>query len=499
MGKVKDKAEAGDTYHNRYSPDSPYKGNKDYKKLAKKCAVCGTTTGPFDLHHTSNNREDLKSGKGLRVLCRSCHRKLHAKLNGGKGALIVSNAARIIDDPKTMASQAIAKEHKNSDLMFVEYILCHEGANANKDRFLTDDMIASAHTAINKPVNWEHTLNNIGVIVESKFVSAKNIEEEAKAYYSKIDPLEKDFIVCKAVLWEYKHPNECRVMRERADASKLFFSMENLFGVAKCSVCGGEFSSVFDYCDHLLNRRQSDGTDRIFVDSNFVGAAVAKVPADSYAGTLSIAGIVEEDMLDIDIDKYNKLIINDREGDAEMGDKVITVVDRDSKEFQEALASALDKEVEKLKLDSNTEAMKAELAKAKEEFNSLNAKVTEADKEKEAVAKELADFKTAIAQKEIAIARMDVLTEKGIAVEDNKEFVNLSIASMNEDTFHAFIGLLEEVKEIAVASVKVTKTEEKDPVKESAEVAIASKVTKEDGDKESSVIDQVLKNALGME
>lgn len=281
---MKNIVKAGDTYHNRFSQDSPYLGNKKYKKFPKKCSKCGTTKGPFDLHHIDGDRNNTNRSN-LRVLCRSCHRKLH----DGGGEQVVSSAARIIDDPQNELSKAIAKNHKNSDLMYVEYILCHADVNANKDRFVSDDLSESAETAINKPINWEHKDKNIGVIYESRFIEIEKLSEKDKNYFASFDPLEKDFVVCRAAIWEYKHPIEARIMRERAEANKLYFSMENNFGKSSCSVCNEVFDSVFDYCDHLLTRNRGGNAERIFIDSNFIGAAIVRNPADDKAVTLALA------------------------------------------------------------------------------------------------------------------------------------------------------------------------------------------------------------------
>jgi hypothetical protein len=218
-------------------------------------------------------------------LCRSCHRKLH----DGKGQEIISSAARVIEDPQTDASKAIAKDHKNSDLMHVEFILCHATVNANKDTFTSEDLGESATTAVNKPLNWEHRDKNIGVIYEGKFIKIDGIAEADKEYFSKIDPLEHDFVVCRAAVWSYKYPEEANIMKDRAEKGTLFFSMENKFEKATCSICNETFTSFFNYCDHLLGRRNIEGAQRIFVNSNFVGAGVVKNPADKFAGMLAMA------------------------------------------------------------------------------------------------------------------------------------------------------------------------------------------------------------------
>lgn len=282
---------ADDTYHSRFAADRKHnKGDKQFKPLKKKCVKCGTTSGQLDIDHKDGNRKN-NNRSNLRYICRSCHRKMHAERNGGRGEIerIISTAARIISDPQTQESQAVASAHKNSDLMHVEYILCHATRNENNDRFTPEDMSESTHTAIFKPINWEHKNQNIGTIYEAKYVPINNLAEADKEYFANFDPLEHDFIVVKAAIWEYKHPMEARIMRDRAAENKLFFSMENAFGKAKCSKCEEVFDNVFQYCDHLLQRQKTGEADRIFIDSNFVGSAVTKNPADIHAGTLALA------------------------------------------------------------------------------------------------------------------------------------------------------------------------------------------------------------------
>lgn len=274
---------AGDTYHNRFAPDRKHNKGSNYKPLKKKCSRCGTTSGQLDIHHKDGNRNN-NNRSNLTYMCRSCHRSKH------DNASILSSAARIIDDPNTKASKEIAKAHANDDLMYVEFILCHANTNKNKDRFTSEDMAQSAHTAVNKPINWEHTNKNIGVIFDSKFVSIANLEDSDRDYYGKVDPLKDDFIVCQAAIWEYKNPEEARIMRSRNESGLLFFSMENKFGSAQCSECNEVYSSVYDYCDHLLSRRHpNSNAARTFVNSNYVGAGVVGGPGDPDAKTLALA------------------------------------------------------------------------------------------------------------------------------------------------------------------------------------------------------------------
>lgn len=269
---------AGDTYHNRYSKDRQYnKKSKKYKPLPNKCSHCGTTKGPFDIHHKDGNRKNFKRSN-LTVLCRSCHRKLHD--GGGKGsanASILYAEGIIVEQPSNLKKlqDAIGSE-KTDDLMLVEFKLCHAGINNNMDEFLEDEMEKGYKTIRYKPIDWEHTTQNIGVVYDSEFVKAT--EEETS------------YIKCYGYIWKYKHPTEAQATYQRYIDGNLTFSMETWFDKAECSECKGEFKKPDKYCDHLLSRYETHAVSRKLHGLNFGGAGIVKKPADKKAtGDLVVA------------------------------------------------------------------------------------------------------------------------------------------------------------------------------------------------------------------
>lgn len=276
--------QAGDTYHNRYSKDRQYnkkgKNSKRYKPLPKKCARCGTTKGPFDLHHKDGNRKNSKRSD-LQVLCRSCHRKLHdggAKANVAQASNVFVDV-EIVEKPSRpeILNQAMGKE-KPEDLMLVEFKLCHAGVNNNLDEFLQDEMSKSYETAKFKPINWEHSDKNIGVIYDSQFVEGSDDE--------------KSYIKCSGYIWKYKFPEESAEMYSRYVKGSLTFSMETYFKKAECSACNELFEKSDDYCEHLMGRYVDRKTSRKLHDINYGGAGVVKNPADEDAtGDLIVASL----------------------------------------------------------------------------------------------------------------------------------------------------------------------------------------------------------------
>ena len=166
--------------------------------------------------------------------------------------------------------------------------MCHTGANSNKDYFTDDELRASASTPEKKPINWEHSSKNIGVIYASQFIDVATLKEEERANFGIASEV-TNFIVCKGVIWKYKFPTEAREIKARHDKGQLFFSMETWFKEAECSDCHATFTKEKFYCEHLASRKASGSkTNRILKDCNFGGGGVVRNPADKGATSLSL-------------------------------------------------------------------------------------------------------------------------------------------------------------------------------------------------------------------
>jgi hypothetical protein len=202
---------------------------------------------------------------------------MHAKKNGGKGHVVEIISKGSIFEPTDQDKALAGENHHNTDIMHVKFELCHTGANKNKDGFINDEMEKGFSTAVYKPLNWEHTTENIGVIYDAQ------IDKSESGSYT---------IVAKAKVWKHKHPERARAIAERYGDNNLYFSMETYFQKAKCSVCSEEFASQADYCDHLNARMQANAGQEVIrnlIGLNFVGAGVVKNPADIHSVGLALA------------------------------------------------------------------------------------------------------------------------------------------------------------------------------------------------------------------
>lgn len=437
----------GDTYRNRYWKGSGHNKGK-YKKLKKKCAKCGKTSGMLDIHHKSGHRKDLKTGKGLQVLCRSCHRKLHQGKGNSSGELdltgykryeiaIASSDIFILEenevDRKAIASAGMEKQ---KDLMYVRFVLVHEGANKNRDFFTRDDLKAAANTPVHKAVNWEHKEPCIGTIYKSAYV-----EVEDSSFASATKDGKRGCIVCDAVIWKQRFPALAKEMIDRHEKDCLRFSMETYFGSCSCTECNEVFASRdYDegqYCEHLNYRKAvssagGNSAYRRLHDNVFTGTGVVRNPADVDAESLALAEEQREEARKLDEIKMTKA------------------------EFEAKLAEAVKAAIEDYKLKN--EADKA-LSAAQADNEALKAKLVEADntiaKLKEEGEKSQAALKELEAKISVAKAvseRMKVLAEAGLTIPSDQEELKTLHEAVAEYTDKGFNMFVETVKKAAAAS-----------------------------------------------
>ncbi len=200
---------------------------------------------------------------------------------------LLSIASKIIDTPKNITEklvQADKIENPNEDLLYLEFVLCHEGANENRDGFLLSELQDNVNTVKFKDLNVEHSDRIVGCIYDGVL-----IEKEADASYAFQGGF-RPHIVCSAVVYQFKFPEVAQDLRDKHGMGNLRFSMETWYTSAQCSECDESFEAGTDYCDHLNNRfTQGSAVTRWLRGITFGGAGIVENPADPDASSISVA------------------------------------------------------------------------------------------------------------------------------------------------------------------------------------------------------------------
>jgi hypothetical protein len=432
---------------------------------------------------------------------------------------LFSTAASIIEpdvDSDSQIREKLVKANKlektDEDLLHVRFILCHEGANNNKDGFMLSELQENYETAVYKDINVEHTDKIVGVITASRFIDKP--EDASFASMAKAEDF-KPHIECDAVIYKYKFPEVADEVVLRHSLGSLRFSMETWFNAAKCDKCDAEFVAAEDYCDHLANRF-AEGSDetRWLVGITFGGAAVVENPADKDAKGLSVAQLSEFDLdwiiPNMDLDDLEKLtmglverlkmddlvdenklkerltnILNNlsvltmaSESDADKntnntkGEYTMPFEFASEKEMlasdivQDAIETALaersaeqDTEDRISKAEEAVEQKEQELVAKEEELTAANERADNAEKE-------LADYKEAQAKKELIADRYNELSEAGVKFPEDEEKLTSAkdrLGEMDETAYADYKEmLLANISEKAEASEQEEEAEEEE-------------------------------------
>jgi hypothetical protein len=167
-----------------------------------------------------------------------------------------------------------------SDLMYITFALAHVGINKNRHEFLESEIRAAVATPVHKLLNWQHGEPNIGCITNSMIIEERETEPLHVAVAGAIS--------CR------KYPEFAEEIKNRYINKNLFTSMEAYFKTARCNICGGEFESQYDYCEHLRGIKfgspKYPSAAQQLIGLCFAGAAVA---VDKPADELSIVSNIK--------------------------------------------------------------------------------------------------------------------------------------------------------------------------------------------------------------
>jgi hypothetical protein len=184
---------------------------------------------------------------------------------------------KILVNCKSIA--AVTEHEKTPDLLSIEFILCHELDNENRDVFLQEVLESAQKTPIHKYINWNHDNPCFGTITDSEF------------FFD--DVAQKNAIKCKGFLWKFQYPELCKLVEENYKSGKLKMSMEcyfpNCFYVESLDDLYNESKRISQEEFKKIGYTNKD-LYRVFeIGTFFGGAGVVSDPADNDAWILSVA------------------------------------------------------------------------------------------------------------------------------------------------------------------------------------------------------------------
>jgi len=411
----------------------------------------------LDIHHKSGSRSDLKSGKNLQVLCRSCHRKLHQGGGNSSGSFDLNefdkveftiggediNVIGMTEVDEKALDEALASNgmERQKDLMYVRLVLAHEGTNKNRDHFTREALKAAASTPVLKAINWEHGEPVIGLIYKSEYS-----EVEDPSYASAAQDGKRGRIICEGAIWKYRYPAYAKAMIDRYMRKDLKFSMETYFGKCSCTECGEEFSSKNHsegtYCDHLNYRKNNPQSKaaRVLQENVFSGTGVVANPADEKAGALAIAKNQERE-----------------EGSSVADENTKTYTEADVKK---AVQEAIDAAKAEFESGKELQTLKARVSELETDLASANERVSSVEKERDDAKAEVVSIKETIVKAKAIAGRMRQLSDAGYAIpeaEADLEKFRETIAGLSDEGFELLVTSVKAQPETdpAEASVKV--------------------------------------------
>jgi len=178
--------------------------------------------------------------------------------------IMLEAPARILNPNEVFASIE-TDSAENLDIMYVGFTLCHEGSNTNGDRFTLDEMKKAWKTIAHKPINWEHTEPNIGVVLDAGL----KVPASANSTTSSREPAQID---CVGAVWKTRYPEYSNFISRASQDNSLKVSMEAYFSGADFVL--GEYEEVIEECDADEDLASLLGT---FFDGKFVSRALKNV------------------------------------------------------------------------------------------------------------------------------------------------------------------------------------------------------------------------------
>lgn len=153
----------------------------------------------------------------------------------------------------------VAQEESGEVLRFRNAILVVAETNRNQDTISEEGISEICTTLPGRPIDWDHSFReNVG------FFSGATPVKVGETWGASTE----------GIIWADRFPEAAEGVRN----GTLHLSIEARADTAECSICGGVFKEVAEYCQHLLSKIQS-GANRILKGLKAVGGALTEKPA----------------------------------------------------------------------------------------------------------------------------------------------------------------------------------------------------------------------------
>jgi hypothetical protein len=201
----------------------------------------------------------------------SCVEQVMAKHKGEEGftkenaikickSQIMGTLIEIVQDPSEI-NAVLGGNYLPGELLRWENMeLAAAGVNGNQDE-LSDEQITSIATTLPlMPLDDDHRQNDVVGI----FTAAQNADGR---------------LLTDGIIYARRFPE----VATDVVAGRRFPSIEAHADIAVCSICGGEFATTGEYCDHLRNKFVSGAVRSFKGEVRGVGGAVVRNPAHKAA------------------------------------------------------------------------------------------------------------------------------------------------------------------------------------------------------------------------
>ena len=352
---------------------------------------------------------------------------------------------------KAVASNNVGRG--SQDLMFIRFILLHEGGNLNGDFFIREELERMWDTFVAKPITWEHGQPYIGYITDSRLVRP-----------SEDGPDPRWYIECAGVVWKARYPELAYAIAEGGYRT----SVEVYFSDALYAI--GDIDKLYtaDEAPFLVDLRgktyRGEKVWRVLLGCLGGGAGIVEDPADVDALILEVAKKRDESLgAEFEISKDpQKYVAYAVALDTDNGEKEVETVkdvkdelvkyDETVDDVAETTEASTDEEVDNEAVES-AEASEggddvanepadepSEVEQLRAEIASLREQLEQAEKAYATLEAEFNDYKAQIEQEKIEAAkdalaegRLKDLEAVGAKVPRDKWFGRLR--EMDDETF----------------------------------------------------------------